>query len=547
MNPGGAKPGAARTAERPGMAPTLQRDRRATMSGFRATTLRVAGVLSTCAIVAASLVAGQASAAVPGLKGNGFALTASVGYQTQPDGAYMYSWGYGCTNAAAQSFAPFTPASASAACPLFEIPGPTMIVTEGQQVTVTLTNALPPAAGNTSIVFPGFAVTASGGVQGMAAQEAAPGGTVIYTFVASKPGTYAYYSGTQPDLQIEMGMYGALIVLPATVPATCTSLNAKLGGQTDFRLAASAYDHPQTCYDREYMMQLAEVSARVHQQAQDAIATSTCMAAPCPPLNVAIEPYHPEYFVINGRSMPDNMDPHYSPLYPNQPYNANPHMHPGETVLMRIIGQGRWQHPYHFHGNHARVIARDGNLLLSANDPQATSTNPPRLAGPLLFTTPTVPGQSQDQLFTWTGKGLNWDVYGHKSDDNPAETCAPDANGYYTVNSNPPAPATAPNYGEWCADHNKPIPVTPPDPLIVANGLWYGGTPYLGLANTHLNQGFTSTPLPPGTAIQNLSAGYAYMWHSHNEREITTNNVFPGGMLMMLIIDSPSTAIDETL
>ncbi len=64
--------------------------------------------------------------------------------------------------------------------------------------------------------------------------------------------------------------------------------------------------------------------------------------------------------------MPDDMDKSYSPGTPHQPYNANPHMHPGELVLMRIIGQGRWQHPFHFHGNHARVLARDGNLMLSA-------------------------------------------------------------------------------------------------------------------------------------------------------------------------------------
>ncbi len=40
-----------------------------------------------------------------------------------------------------------------------QVPGPTLIVTEGQTVTVTLTNSLPTAAGNTSILFPGFNVT----------------------------------------------------------------------------------------------------------------------------------------------------------------------------------------------------------------------------------------------------------------------------------------------------------------------------------------------------------------------------------------------------
>ena len=61
-------------------------------------------------------------------------------------------------------------------CPTMQVPGPTLIVTEGQTVTVTLTNNLPTAAGNTSILFPGFNVTATGGVAGLLTQEAAPGG-----------------------------------------------------------------------------------------------------------------------------------------------------------------------------------------------------------------------------------------------------------------------------------------------------------------------------------------------------------------------------------
>ncbi len=68
-------------------------------------------------------------------------------------------------------------------------------------------------------------MTATGGVAGLLTQEAAPGGTVTYTFTPTSPGTRSYYSGTQSDLQVEMGMYGAIIVLPsnATVLAGCTS------------------------------------------------------------------------------------------------------------------------------------------------------------------------------------------------------------------------------------------------------------------------------------------------------------------------------------
>lgn len=458
---------------------------------------------ANCLILAAAIVllALSANAAVPGITGTSFNLTASASYISQPDGQIVYSWGYGC-NGSAPSFAPFP-----GTCSAMQMPGPTLIVTEGQTITVNLTNNLPAAAGNTSIVFAGMSVTATGGASGAITQESAPNNPVTYRFTATKPGTYAYYSGTRPDLQIEMGLYGAVVVLPSSAQP-CTN------GPGPYSLAASAYDHPASCYDREYLFQFAEMSLAVHQQVEAQV------SAGAKSLNVAIEPYHPVYFLVNGRSMPDDMDSNYAPAYPHQPYNGNPHMHPGEMVLMRVIGQGRWQHPFHFHGNHARVLARDGNMLLSAVDGSS-------LAGPLLFTIPTVSGQSVDALFTWTGQGLNWDVYG--SDSAHTHKC----NGLSTA-----GPGFDPATHEYCPDHMKPIPVTPPDGNIVANGLWYGGSPYLGTPN--------GTQLPPGSNIQNPYGSYAYMWHSHNEREITTNDIFPGGMMMMLLIDSWPTQIDET-
>jgi len=265
-----------------------------------------------------------------------------------------------------------------------------------------------------------------------------------------------------------------------------------------------------------------------------------CPNAPCPAISATMEPYRPNYFLVNGRSMPDDMDASFSGAYPNQPYNGNPHMHPGEMLLMRAIGQGRWQHPFHFHGNHARLLARDANLLVASTD----STS---LAGPLLFTLPTVSGQSADLLFTWTGQGLNWDVYGREP-----HTCNAKALPVLTGNKAADAAAIAaagsigfdPVTKEYCPDHGKLIPVTPPDPAIVQIGQWYGGTPYLGLQS--VDSGYSPTSEPPGTLNQNPQAGYAYMWHSHNEREITTNDVFPGGMMMMLLIDPPGWSIDET-
>ncbi|MHB8721758.1 MAG: multicopper oxidase domain-containing protein [Steroidobacteraceae bacterium] len=570
-------------------------------------------MLSLLTLGTSLMLTAVAQAAAPGITGPTFNLNATNGNLNQPDGNAVYSWGYGCS-VAPSGFAPA--AITGASCGPMQVPGPTLIVTEGQTVTVNLINNLPAAAGNTSILFPGFNVTTScpssttagAPQQGLLTCEAAHGATVTYTFTASSPGTRAYYSGTQSDLQVEMGLYGAIIVLPSNVPAVCSSglPTTNVGGnkaaqahwgEHDFRLAAAAYDHPKTCYDREYLFQFAEMDPSIHKAALAQVTalgtTGACVGGTATvgcTLQVPTEPYHPAYFLINGRSMPDDMDPNYAAEYPNQPYNGNPHMHPGELTLIRVIGQGRWEHPFHEHANHVRILARDGNLLLT---PDGTA-----LAGILMFTTDTFPGQAFDGIFYFTGRGLNWDMYGHNpgsSDALAKLSCTADANGYNTG-----AP-TALNYFEWCQDHNKPLesnpigdvsgggPMTLPNPNIFTNGAWYSGSPYLGpdatlradstLVGAPVVAGDTATnkatgtnnasgcvsgqtiltpgatnPTPNCSNLQpsNVQAnpanerGWAYMWHSHNEREITTNNVFPGGMFMMMLVDSREFVIDES-
>jgi hypothetical protein len=45
---------------------------------------------------------------------------------------------------------------------------------------------------------------------------------------------------------------------------------------------------------------------------------------------------------------------------------------------------------------------------------------------------------------------------------------------------------------------------------------------------------------------QQISGGDGYATVGHNEREITTNNIFPGGMLMTMLVNSREFVIDET-
>jgi len=411
-----------------------------------------------------------------------FDLTARPGHVSLADGGSIYSWGYSETTNS-----------------LMQLPGPTLRVKQGVTVNVTLKNSLPVAAGNTSIVFPGQVVTAAGGVTGSLTNEAVPGGTVTYSFVATKPGTYQYHSGTQTDLQVEMGLFGALIVYPDA--ATVTAAGCTVG--------QPAYANASTCYDVEYLYVLSEIDIQTHQAAE-------LQAAGAGPIVLPTGTYTSEYWLMNGRVGPDSMADNSVPgqgILPTQPYGSLSRMVPGQRLLMRVVGAGREMHPFHHHGNHARMIAIDGELIVNSAG---------RLSGPLVFTIPSIPGQTADGIFEWTGKELGWDMYGHTEGD--GSVCVPDAQGYYT------ADPTAPNYMEWCADHNAAIPVTLPDLTNLAFGGFYGGSPYLGNLGS----------LPPGEGGLNPNAGFAFMWHSHTERELTNNDVFPGGMMTMLIVEPPS-------
>src|ERR1700730_2559273 len=98
---------------------------------------------------AALWVTALVHAAAPGITGPIFNLTAHDATISQPDGQAVYSWGYGC-NGAPSGSAPTAIPLPTTGCPTMQIPGPTLIVTEGQTVTVNLINQLPAAAGNTS-------------------------------------------------------------------------------------------------------------------------------------------------------------------------------------------------------------------------------------------------------------------------------------------------------------------------------------------------------------------------------------------------------------
>ena len=423
--------------------------------------------LAAAAILLAAWT-GTGWAKITGVTGSAFTFTAKAGHISTSDGNSIYMWGY---------------ANGTGAGATMQYPGPTIIVDQGAQVTVTLYNELPVPV---SLVFPAQAgVTATGGEAGLLTQEVpagsagAPGGPVVYTFTASQPGTYQYHSGTQWDFQSEMGLVGALIVRPT-------------GFDPNTVAGRTAYGHPDSQYDEEFLFLLTDMDERIHDRVELQVNSRR-------PVAVDMTRWYPQYWFMNGRDGTDTVLPGGASWLPTQPYEAMVVFRPGQKVLMRIIGAGHDAHPFHFHGNDALVIARDGRLLSSAEGAGAD-------LGYEQFTNPSPPDSTWDQIFTWTGKGLGWDIYGHAQGD-------------------PPATNSLGQVIEDMNDHGKPFPVILPSDQDITYGQMYSGSPFLGNIGS----------LPPGEGGFNPGA-FFYMWHSHSERELCSGNIFPGGMMTFAII-----------
>jgi manganese oxidase len=472
---------------------------------------------STASLAAVRGETGSTSGCAVGVQ-RCFALVAASGSIVTGDGNSLPAWGY---------------AIAGGAQPM-QYPGPTLIVNQGERVSFTLSNSLPLAA---SIVFPGqIGVTAAGGVPGALTQEVSAGaGTVTYTFTASKAGTFLYHSGTRPEIQVEFGLVGALIVRPAGFDTA----------------APKAYGPASTAYDREYLYLLTEMDRSAHEQLgeiQQLLAASPGstfdqIVASLPEPADGLPKFDPARFTstlwfINGRNGPDTLLEPQVGWLPAQPYNATTRAHPGDRVLMRIVGAGRDLHPFHHHGNNAWLIARDGQVLQSAEGasaPYPDFQGIPSLAarGETLpdlavsnFTIQAVPGSTYDAIFTWTGLGLGWDFYGHRDPDGAGPlTCPP-----LELHEDP-----ASHCKTFTQTNGDTLPVTLPEQQALTFGGFWSGAPYLG----------GGSALPPGEGGLNPNAGYTFMWHSHTERELTNDDIFPGGMMTMMIIEPATAAIAD--
>ncbi|MDL1984508.1 MAG: Ig-like domain-containing protein [Deltaproteobacteria bacterium] len=258
--------------------------------------------------------------------GSSFAvdLVALKSEAIMPDGTPITMWGFALDTG--QVCEPTT-------LPAWDV-GPTLTDADlvAGSLTINLRNCL---SEEVSIVIPGQAavlnpVTFMDGqgrtrVKSFTTETPDDGTTVVpYTWTGLKPGTFLYQSGTHPAKQVQMGLYGSLIVLPAT--------------------AGAAYDpsltNPDTAFDTEVVLLYSEIDPALHDP----------VPATAQPIN-----YKPQYFLVNGN-----------------PYeNGDPALTAGnvsQNTLIRFLNAGLKTHVPTLLGAYMRVIAEDGNLYPYARE-----------------------------------------------------------------------------------------------------------------------------------------------------------------------------------
>lgn len=261
--------------------------------GLRTTRRRRLGALLALGLAAATLTVTSSASAAPVT----MELCAVPGNATLA-GTSVPIWGFAT---------PAGPGNCAGA--VASLPGPQLVVNQGDAVTLHVINALPAASSTLNHVLrveiPGITLDAG-------AVTAAPGLGVTVTFTASAPGTYLYSSGGDSGRQLAMGLAGMLIVRPST--------------------AGQAYASATTAYDVEAPVVLGAVDPAFN-------------AAP-DTFNMHL--YNATYWLINGKAYPGTTG-----------ITAGA----GKRVLLRYANAGFDNTSMLLLGMHQQVVGRSARAL----------------------------------------------------------------------------------------------------------------------------------------------------------------------------------------
>lgn len=196
--------------------------------------------------------------------------------------------------------------SSNGATPM--IPGPLIEATQGQSISVEVVNN-----NNRSHNFVIQGVTSDTG-------SISPGSSKTYTFTPNKGGVFFYRDTLNSNVNREMGLHGALIV-------RSNSSNR-------------VWDNGPS-YNIERLWVLADMDTP---NWNDRASAGN---------NVSTGSYRPNVFMINGMGGFDGMHD------PNTVLEGNS----GQVGVVRIVNAGQFDQSLHWHGNHFRVISRNGSHL----------------------------------------------------------------------------------------------------------------------------------------------------------------------------------------
>ncbi len=225
-----------------------------------------------------------------------------------PDGVNVTMWGYSSCNA---DFS---------ACGAPSSPGPEISVPAGEStLTINLLNGL--ASEATSVMIPGQtkALTPQTFDDGLGRSrirafdvEAAVGGpAVAYTWSNLRPGTYLYQSASHVQLQVQMGLYGAMV-----------------------HDAAAGEAYAGVPYAQSRTVVFSEIDPALHDPVPKAA-------------NLTVDGYRPSYFLLNGEPFEAGADPLAT-------------VAPSDRLLLRLVNAGLQNRAPQLLGGYYEIIAEDG-------------------------------------------------------------------------------------------------------------------------------------------------------------------------------------------
>ncbi len=245
---------------------------------------------------------------------------------TMPDGAVVPMWGYGL-----EPDSDFTTIEA-----VPTVPGPRLAVPPGDSVVnINLYNNLTVP---TSVIIPGQIRATS--VQRLSPtdpdypsqapegriwsfdSETAPGTSALYSWTAFRDGSFIYKSGTHQQVQVPMGLYGAIT--------------------RDFAAGPPAQVYDGVAYDTEVVLVYSAV---------DPVLNAAVVGGTYGPGGTITSTLHsnPQYFLVNG-----------------QPYStAAPIVYAGgavgQTTLLRFVSAATDSIIPTFYNTHVQAVAEDGH------------------------------------------------------------------------------------------------------------------------------------------------------------------------------------------